>query len=91
MPDVTIHPHGARWAVVEADAESPTQEHPTREAAESAARLLAGDGEVRILDEDPTSLETSAPPGGADDDAFDRRPLDGLGDSEHIRSEQGGL
>jgi hypothetical protein len=91
MPDVTVHPHGGRWAVAEADATSPTQEHATREAAESAARLLADGGTVRVLDEDPTTLATSAPPGGADDDTFDRRPLDGMGEAEHIRSEQGGL
>ena len=91
MPDVTVHPHGGRWAVVEAGTESPTQEHATREAAESAARQLAGGGEVRVLDEDPTTLDTSAPPGGTDDDTFDRRPLDGMREREHIRSEQGGL
>jgi hypothetical protein len=91
MPDVTVHPHGGRWAVVEAGAESPVQEHATREAAESAARQLAGGGAVRVLDEDPTGLGASAPPGGADDDTFDRRPVDGMGEREHIRSEQGGL
>ena len=91
MPDVTVHPHGGRWAVVEAGAASPIQEHATREAAESAARQLADGGAVEVLDEDPTSLDTSAPPGGAADDTFDRRPVDGMGEREHIRSEQGGL
>ncbi len=91
MPDVTVHPHGGRWAVVEAGAESPLQEFPTREAAESSARHLAAGGTVQVLDEDPTTLDSSAPPGGAADDTFDRRPLDGMGDREHIRSEQGGL
>ena len=91
MPDVTVHPHGGRWAVAEAGAESPLQEFPTREAAESAARQLAAGGTVDVLEHDPTSLDTSAPPGGADDDTFDRRPLDGMGDRDHIRSEQGGL
>jgi hypothetical protein len=91
MPDVTVHPHGGRWAVVEAGASSPVQEHATREAAESAAHHLADGGRVEVLDEDPTSLDRSAPPGGAEDETFDRRPLDGMGDREHIRSEQGGL
>jgi hypothetical protein len=91
MPDVTVHPHGGRWAVAESGTSTPVQEHATREAAESAARLLADGGTVRVLDEDPTTLDTSAPPGGAADDSFDRRPLDGMGDREHIRSEQGGL
>ncbi|HET9423293.1 MAG TPA: DUF2188 domain-containing protein [Nocardioides sp.] len=91
MPDVTVHPHGGRWAVVEAGAESPLQEFPTREAAESAARRLAEGGTVDVREEDPTGLGDTAPPGGADDETFDRRPLDGMGDREHIRSEQGGL
>ena len=91
MPDVTVHPHGGRWAVVEAGASTPVQEHATRAAAESAARHLAAGGAVQVLDEDPPSLGVSAPPGGAHDDTFDRRPLDGMGDREHIRSEQGGL
>jgi len=91
MPDVTVHPHGGRWAVVEAGASTPVQEHATREAAESAARKLAAGGAIHVLDDDPTSLDASGPPGGAHDDTFDRRPLDGMGDREHIRSEQGGL
>jgi hypothetical protein len=91
MPDVTVHPHGGRWAVAEAGAESPLEEHATREAAELAARHLADGGAVRVLEADPTTLDTSAPPGGARDDTFDRRPIDGMGEREHIRSEQGGL
>ena len=91
MPDVTVHPHGGRWAVAEAGAESPLQEYPTREAAESAARQLAAGGTVDVLDEDPTGLGDTTPPGGAEDDTFDRRPIDGMGEREHIRSEQGGL
>ncbi len=91
MPDVTVHPHGGRWAVAEAGASSPLQEFPTREAAESAARQLADGGTVDVRDEDPTGLDSSVPPGGAHDDTVDRRPLDGLGDREHIHSEQGGL
>jgi hypothetical protein len=91
MPDVIVHPHGGRWAVAEAGVESPIEEHATREAAELAARQLAGGGTVDVLDEDPTTLDTSRPPGGAHEDNVDRRPIDGMGDREHIRSEQGGL
>jgi hypothetical protein len=91
MPDVTVHPHGGRWAVAEAGASSPLQEFPTREAAESAAHHLAEGGSVEVLDDDPTSLDRSAPPGGAEDPNADRRPIDGMGEREHIRSEQGGL
>ena len=91
MPDVIVHPHGGRWAVVEAGAESPLQEFPTREAAESAARRLAAGATVDVRENDPTGLGDTAPPGGAEDDTFDRRPIDGMGDREQIRSEQGGL
>jgi hypothetical protein len=91
MPDVIVHPHGGRWAVAEAGAESPIEEHATREAAELAARQRADGGAVEVLEQDPTSLDRSAPPGGAHDDTADRTPLDGMGDREHIRSEQGGL
>lgn len=56
MPDITVHPHGDRWAVLEAGAESPTKEFGTREAAELAARDLAGGGRVEVLDEDPSGL-----------------------------------
>jgi hypothetical protein len=91
MPDVTVHPHGGRWAVVEAGAPSPLEEFATRDAAESAARHLAAGGAVNVLDEDPTGLGGNRLPGGAKGEHVDRRPLDGLGDREHIRSEQGGL
>jgi hypothetical protein len=91
MPDVTVHPHGGRWTVAEAGVSSPTQEFATREAAESAAHRLAAGGAVQVLDEDPTGLDESRPPGGAEEENVDRRPLDGLGDRERIRTEQGGL
>jgi hypothetical protein len=91
MPDVTVHPHGGRWAVAEAGAASPLEEFPTREAAESAARRLAAGGAVEVLEEDPTGLGSSRPPGGAENPNVDRRPIDGMGEREHIRSEQGGL
>ena len=49
--------HGDRWAVLEADAESPTKEFDTREAAESAAHALAAGGKVVLRDDDPTGLD----------------------------------
>jgi hypothetical protein len=91
MPDVNVHPHGGRWAVAEAGAESPLEEFATREAAESAARRLAAGGAVEVLEEDPTGLGDTAPPGGADDVQGPRPSLDGMREREHIRSEQGGL
>ena len=90
MPDITVHRHGGRWAVLEAGAGSPIEEHATREAAELAARRLADGGAVQVLDEDPTTLDESAPPGGADRGVAGGG-FDGMTDDEHVRSEQGGL
>jgi Uncharacterized protein conserved in bacteria (DUF2188) len=56
MPDITVHRHGDRWAVLEAGAESPVKEFPTREAAELAARQMAGGGAVDVVEDDPTNL-----------------------------------
>jgi hypothetical protein len=56
MADITVHRHGDRWAVEEAGAESPIKEFPTREAAELAAAQMAGDGTVKVLDDDATGL-----------------------------------
>jgi Uncharacterized protein conserved in bacteria (DUF2188) len=56
MPDITVHPHGDRWAVLEAGAESPIKEFGTREAAELAARDLAGGGRVEVREDDPSGL-----------------------------------
>jgi hypothetical protein len=56
MPDFTVHPHGDRWAVLEAGAESPVKEFPTREAAELAARDLAAGGRVDVVEDDPSGL-----------------------------------
>jgi hypothetical protein len=92
MPDVTVHPHGDRWAVALPDASSPVREFGTREAAESAARELAGDGEIEVLEQDPSSLGggAQAPAEGDEDDA-PRPPVDGMRDRERLRTEQGGL
>jgi Uncharacterized protein conserved in bacteria (DUF2188) len=56
MPDITVHRHGDRWAVLEAGAESPVKEFQTREAAELAARQMAGGGAVDVVEDDPTDL-----------------------------------
>ncbi len=57
MVDITVHRHGDRWAVKERGAESPVKEFPTREAAELAARQMAGAGEVEVVEHDPTGLD----------------------------------
>ena len=90
MPDVTIHRHGDRWAVLEEGAESPAKEFPSREAAELVARQLAGGGDVRVVEEDPTGLDrvqdpdAGEPVGGAHDDAADPT-------GEGLRDRQAGL
>ena len=91
MPDVTVHRHGDRWSVVEAGAESALEEHPTREAAELAARHLAAGGRVEVVEHDPTGLEVSGEPGGADRGAAPGESADGMRDHDHVRTEQGGL
>ena len=92
MPDVTVHRHGDRWAVHEGGAESPAQEFPTREAAEQAARHLAGDGNVEVLDEDPTGLEHSEPRDAAQPETDDAATATrGPGAPEGVRERQAGL
>jgi hypothetical protein len=71
MPDITVFRHGDRWAVAEPGESSPTKEFPSREAAELAARQLAGDGAVEVREDDPTGLDESAP---ADAGAEQRSP-----------------
>jgi hypothetical protein len=56
MPDITVHPHGTRWAVLEVGAESPIKEFGTREAAELAARDMADGGTVEVREDDPSGL-----------------------------------
>jgi hypothetical protein len=91
MPDVTVHPHGGRWAVAETGAESPLREFETRAAAESAARELAGGGAVQVLEEDPSTLSEPAAPEVAEEQGPPREQVDGLRDRERVRTEQGGL
>lgn len=91
MPDVTVHPHGDRWAIATSDTSSPVREFETREAALSSARELADGGDVDVLDEDPSTLAGSdgdRDPGAAD--AIEG-PAGGIGDPEQARAEQGGL
>ena len=91
MPDVTVHPHGERWAIATSDTSSPVREFETRDAALSSARQLADGGNVDVLDEDPTTLggsEGDRDPGAADPV---RGPGGGMSDPEHVRAEQGGL
>jgi len=62
MPDIRVHRHGDRWAVEELGAESPVKEFPSREAAELAARQMAGGGAVAVVDEDRTGLDAVQDP-----------------------------
>jgi hypothetical protein len=87
MPDITVHRHGERWAVLEAGAESPRAEYPTREAAELAARDLADGGSVEIVDEDPTGLEQA----GGEPSTEGGPKLDSVSARERARSPQAGL
>ena len=91
MPDITVHRHGDRWSVKERGAESPLKEFPSREAAELAAREMAGGGSVDVVEDDPTGLDE-----GRDTDAggpADARPeqLTDIDPSEHMRTPQAGL
>jgi hypothetical protein len=88
MPDVTMHRHGDRWAVAERGAESPVKEFDSREAAELAARQMAGGGAVEVLDEDPTGLETSQ---GGEPETGGPSAVAQADDTEHTRTRQAGL
>jgi hypothetical protein len=89
MPDLTVHPHGERWAVLEAGAESPIKEFGTREAAELAARNLADGGSVEVLEDDPSGLEQDPRAG---EPAVPREPaIGGVDEHERARSTQTGL
>jgi Uncharacterized protein conserved in bacteria (DUF2188) len=80
MPDITVHRHGDRWAVLEAGAESPVKEFPTREAAELAARQMAGGGAVDVVEDDPTDLGPVEDPQATAGDPAERsrQPQTGL-------------
>jgi hypothetical protein len=91
MPDITVHRHGDRWSVKEQGAESPVKEFPTREAAELAARDMAGGGSVDVVEEDPTTLGEGGGSGASE--SADARPeqLTDIDPSEHTRTPQAGL
>jgi hypothetical protein len=91
MPDVTVHPHGTRWAVATSDASSPVNEFETRDAAVVAARDLAGGGRVEVLDDDPTGLEERGGARAGAEGHRDAEPIDGVTAPDHPRTEQGGL
>ena len=91
MPEITVFPHGDRWAVAERGAESPSKEFPSREAAEMAARQMAAGGAVEVLDEDPTGLDRAAPDGAGRPSSVDAEPPQAAEVSESARSTQPGL
>jgi hypothetical protein len=97
MTDFVVHPHGERWAIREAGAESPIKEFGTREAAELAARDLAGDGRVEVREDDPSGLREDprsgeAPPDDEPSTAPVDEPATGRVDAtERTRSLQTGL
>ncbi len=88
MPDITVHRHGDRWSVLEAGAESPVKEFPTREAAELAAREMAGGGTVEVVDEDPTGLQHDPDAGKPVETGADPAKVSAR---ERVRSTQTGL
>jgi hypothetical protein len=90
MPDITVHPHGDRWAVVEAGAESPVKEFPTREAAELAAQQMAQGGAVNVREEDPTGL-ADMQDHGAGEPAVDDPKISAGDPAERSRQPQTGL
>jgi len=91
MPDVTVRPHGARWAIATSDTSSPIREFETREAALTSARELADGGDVEVLADDPSTLAESRRDTDARDTDTTAQPADGMTDPERPRTEQGGL
>ena len=91
MPEITVFPHGDRWAVAERGAESPSKEFPSREAAEMAARQMAAGGAVEVLDEDPTGLEHVEPDDAGRPSTVKTEPPQPADLPESSRSRQPGL
>jgi hypothetical protein len=89
MPDITVHRHGDRWAVLERGAESPVKELPSREAAELVARQMAGGGAVEVIEEDPTGLEEVQDAGAGD--SVSTGEAETVDTPESSRSRQAGL
>jgi hypothetical protein len=96
MSAITVFRHGDRWAVQDNPDTAPTAEYETREAAESAARQLAGDREVVVRD-DVDGGDLGHGGGIADrevagrDAAIDRRTAGHGSGDDTPREEQGGL
>jgi hypothetical protein len=89
MADFTVHPHGERWAVLEAGAESPIKEFATREAAELAARDLAAGGRVEVREDDPSGLRED--PQAGEPAVRDEPDIAAVEAAERARSTQTGL
>jgi hypothetical protein len=90
MPDITVFPHGDRWAVAERGTESPLKEFLTREAAEHSAGEFADGGSVEVLENDPTSLGHAEPRDAGE--PADAARGGGLGDTPPVaREPQAGL
>jgi hypothetical protein len=89
MPDVTVSRHADRWSVTVRGQGSPVEEHPTREAAELAARDLAAGGTVAVIEEDPTGLDANA--AGDTTRQEDAPEPRGPGAGEGVRDVQSGL
>ncbi len=89
MPDITVHPHGERWAVLEAGAESPIKEFGTRAAAELAARDMADGGRIEVLEDDPSGLAEDP---SAGEPAVKQEPdINAVSAAERARSVQTGM
>jgi hypothetical protein len=91
MPEITVFPHGDRWAVAERGAPSPSKEFPSREAAELAARQIAAGGRVEVLDEDPTGLGRVEPGDAGREERAGTEPPQPADVPESTRSPQPGL
>jgi hypothetical protein len=89
MPDIRVHPHGERWAVLEAGAESPIKEFGTRAAAELAARDLASGGRVEVLENDPSGLQQA--PEAGEPSVREEPDIAAVDARERVRSIQTGL
>jgi len=91
MADITVHRHGDRWAVEERGAESPVKEFPSREAAELAARQMAGGSAVDVVDDDPTGLDAVQDPDAGEPLDTDPEKVRSAETPERSRSSQPGL
>lgn len=91
MPEITVFPHGDRWAVTERGAQSLSKEFLSREAAELATRHMATGGAAEALDEDPTGLAHVEPGDAGRGDRPGTEPPQPAGVPESTRAAQSGL